>query len=85
MKRTATGISYRDDNLKEKLMPPVTLCPLPGFRKRGFYFDKKTLDENTFTWEDVFSASALKSLRNKQSYKITEISNYYIGKCFMIR
>ena len=81
----AVGITYRDEKIKEKPLPPITFCPWPGFKKRGFYFNKLLLDENTFGLEDIFQPKTVKDLRNKTAFEIKEIKNHMTGKCFMIR
>ena len=78
------GARYRDDIQKKKILPPLTFCPWPAYRKHGFYFNKKLLDENTFALEDIFQPDTVKELRNQSIFKIKEVRNYQMGKCFTL-
>jgi len=79
------GARYRDDKQKKKILPPLTFCPWPAFRKHGFYFNQKLLNENTFSLEDIFQPESLKELKNKSTFEIKVIHNFQIGKCFTLR
>ena len=63
----------------------MTFCPWPGFKKPGFYFSVKLLDENTYALADIFENDTLDELRDETMFEIREIKNYIIGRCFMIR
>jgi hypothetical protein len=84
-KAVAVGINYRDEKKTRKPLPPITFCPWPAFKKRGFHFNRKLLDENTFGLEDIFQPDTVTVLKNKTIFEIKEVRNYYIGKCFTMR
>jgi hypothetical protein len=84
-KTVASGVNYRDEKITKKPLPPLTFCPWPAFKKRGFHFNRKKLDENTFGLDDIFQPDTVTVLKNKTRYEIKEIRNYYIGKCFTMR
>ena len=73
-KITTTGIKYRVDIETTKLFPYFTLCPLPLFKKRGFYFTQKDYQENTFNLSDMFDQVTWLELNNSTMYFLKEVS-----------
>jgi hypothetical protein len=46
------GKFSRDEN--DSTSPYVTVCPLPGFRKQGFFYSKPEFYNNTFNQDEVY-------------------------------
>ena len=47
------------------MIPYLTICPLPGFRKRGFFYSNADFRTQTFDLDEVFGKDTVKQLRNQ--------------------
>ena len=47
MTNTATQFIENKKDL-DKLMPAMSVCPLPAFKKPGLFFNRKMFDDNSF-------------------------------------
>ena len=68
----------------EKLLPCITVCPVPGFKKKGFYFDEGSFDENAFNLSDIFVDRAVAKLNNVSEFRLVNIRTMFHGNCFTI-
>ena len=66
-------------------LPALTVCPLPGFKTRGKYYNLKTYLNNTFDLDEVFVRSTVESLKNKTGlYRVKEVYTLLLGRCYMV-
>jgi len=81
---TSTSIQLYNKNKTDKLMPSLTLCPLPAYKKKGIFYDNSTFMENTFSMDELFVESALKYVQNMKLFSIKTIYSMLLGRCYMI-
>ena len=80
---TTTGISY---SVKDPLTGPYfTVCPLPGFRKQGYFFRRSEFFNNSFNLDEIFDPETVTSLKNESQYSVTEVLSLYFGRCYCIK
>ena len=68
----------------EKQLPCITVCPVPGFKKKGFHFDHRSFDDNAFNLGDFFVDGAVARLNNASEFRLKNIRTMFHGNCFTI-
>ena len=49
------------------------MCPLQGYRKRGFYFSETDFRAMTFEMEDIFAQLTLEAFKNETKFSVKEV------------
>jgi hypothetical protein len=62
----------------------LTFCPMPGYKKNGFYFNEKSYNENIFQLEDIFGPDTVMDLKNTSNFLLKETQTLYLGLCFTL-
>ena len=60
--RTGTRVRY-SSKAEEKKLPCLTVCPAPGFKVKGFFYQENSSLENSFSFEDVFAEKTILDLK----------------------
>ena len=82
-KITMTSISYRARDSSTD--PYFTVCPMPGFRKQGYFFRRSEFFNNSFNLDEVFDAKMVSRLKNESQYLVTEVLSLHFGRCYCIK
>ena len=82
-KITMTSISYRARDSSTD--PYFTVCPMPGFRKQGYFFRRSEFFNNSFNLDGVFDAKMVSRLKNESQYLVTEVLSLHFGRCYCIK
>jgi hypothetical protein len=83
---TNTAIQFGNREKASRYLPPLTICPLPAYKEKGFHFRNQTFMNYTFTKEEVFSPFTLDKLKkDKPFFAIKEIQSLMLGRCFTIK
>ena len=81
--RTGTRVRY-SSKAEEKKLPCLTVCPAPGFKVKGFFYQENSSLENSFSFEDVFAEKTILDLKNDSLFSISRPCSQYLGCCFTI-
>ena len=81
---TRTGIRVRNSREGKKLLPCLTICPVQGFKVKGFFHGETAMLENSFSWEDVFAEKTIHKVRNNTLYSTTRPCSQFLGCCFTL-
>lgn len=84
IKLTNIGIRAWPHDQPTKKMPCITACPWEAFKKRGLFYNRKLLDEETFEKEDIFLHTEGYQVFNPRLFSIEEIRSIHFGRCFMV-
>ena len=71
--------------LKFKTLFVFTVCAVPVFKKKGFYYTKEAFEENAFPLEDFFLNKTLEKLNNKSHFSIVAMDSLIFGRCWSIQ
>jgi hypothetical protein len=83
-KITNTGNRIRFWKEENKTLPCMTLCPMPAFKKKGFFYSEKLMRENSYTLEDVFSKETVTAFNDISKFTIKNTSSQLLGHCFTL-
>ncbi len=61
-----------------------SVCPLPAYKKKGFFYLENDFRANTFLLEDIFSTSFMKRLKNNSEYIVKTVATLTLGQCFSL-
>ena len=78
---TSIGTRFTIEDPQHSL-PYLTICPMPGFRQKGFYYTRESFKNNTFNLEDIFDDKTTKHLKNEVYILIFFINCKYISSAF---
>ena len=81
---TNTSIQQDSKNKTNKLLPPLTICPVPAYKKKGIFYDLESYRKNTFSLEEILVPSSIKNLQNGTHFSIKPIYSILLGCCYMI-
>ena len=81
--RTGTRVRY-SSKAEEKKLPCLTVCPAPGFKVKGFFYQQNLVDQNSFSLEDMFSPKTVAQLRNSSTYSLKTTCSQLLGCCTTI-
>ena len=84
-KLTNMGVAFQENDVQDKELPCVTICPWPAFRSRNFSFTSETFLKQTFNLEDIIRISAMTQLNNASLFYTEEIRSVNLGRCYLIR
>ena len=79
-----TGIRVRYSSEESKQLPCITLCPTPGFKVKGFFYQQNLVDQNSFSLEDMFAPKTVAQLRNSSTYSLKTTCSQLLGCCTTI-
>ena len=83
-KMTTIGIRTYSENKETKLLPCITACPWQAFKRRGFYYNRKTLVQETFEKDEIFDDFKGCSGVDTSEYSVEEIHSIFLGRCYMV-
>ena len=83
-KITTTGVRTRYSKADEKQLPCFTLCPVSGFKKKGFFFRVSDLRKNSLELENILSPVTQFDLKNSANFTISEKLSQLSGRCYTI-
>ncbi len=83
-KMTTVGIRTYSQDEETKFLPCLTVCPWQTFKTRGFYYNRKTLVQETFEKEEIFADIKGFSVFNKSEYSLEEIQSVFLGRCYTV-
>jgi hypothetical protein len=83
-KITTTGTKTRPYSGKGKRLPCFSICSLPGYKNRGFYFTTKNYTDNTYNPEDFFPDKTLNEFKNKSRFLFAEVQTLFFGRCYKV-
>ena len=83
-KTTNTGSRIRFWKNKNKTLPCMTICPMPGFKKKGFFYSEKLLKENSFSLEEIFSPNTSSLFKNSSTFSIKYTTSQQLGQCITV-
>jgi len=82
---TSMAIQLSTSKKAKRLLPPLTVCPLPAYKSKGIFHNNQTYLNNTFSREEIFAPSFIAQLNDKNPlFSVTEISSLMLGRCYMI-
>ncbi len=81
---TSTAIQFYNTGEKGKLLPSITICPLPAYKNPGTFYNNKIYLNNTFSLEEVLIPSSAKYFRNGTNFDIKETQSLLFGRCYTI-
>jgi hypothetical protein len=82
---TSMAIQLSTSKKAKRLLPPLTVCPLPAYKSKGIFHNNQTYLNNTFSMEEVFAPYTLEELKSENPFlSITEIRSFLLGRCYMI-
>lgn len=58
-------VNLYSDSSSASIKPFITVCPLPGFRKKGYFFKRSEFYSNSFNLDEVFDPEAVTALKNQ--------------------
>ena len=61
-----------------------TVCAVPVFKKKGFYYTKEAFEENVYLLEDFFESETLEKLNNTSGFSIVAADSLIFGRCWSI-
>jgi hypothetical protein len=79
-KITTTGTKTRPYSGKGKRLPCFSICSLPGYKNRGFYYTTKTLNE--FKNKSRFLFAEVQTLFFGRCYKVCSLEEVHLGQAF---
>jgi hypothetical protein len=83
-KMTTVGIRTYSQDKETKLLPCITACPWQAFKRHGFYYNRKTLVQETFEKDEIFDEITKCSDLFTSEYTIEEIHCLFFGRCYMV-
>jgi hypothetical protein len=81
---TTIGIRTYSENKETKLLPCLTACPWQAFKKSGFYYNRKSLVQETYGKDEIFDDFKGCSDVDSSEYSIEEIHSIFLGRCYMV-
>ncbi len=81
---TNTSIQQYSTSKTHKLLPSLTICPLPAYKKKGFFYNNSIFMMNTYNLEDLLVPSSLHELSESTKYTVKTIHSIILGRCYMI-
>ena len=69
--------------ISQAKMPSMSICSEEPYKKNGFFFNRTSFDEHTFTFEQLFDAETVDRLAEKE-FSIKETHSQEMGRCFTI-
>ena len=80
---TTTGTSFQKP-VDDKLLPCFTIYPNQAFKKKGFFWNSKSYNENTYKLDELLDDDSLKAIGNTYEYWLAEEDTVFYGKMFTI-
>ena len=77
-KITSIGVGNQEDDVHEKALPCLSICPWRVFRNRGFHYTNDTYYNQTYNLSEIVFENEL-SYFEKQ-----EIKSFVLGRCHML-
>ena len=74
----------RDDKVNSKLLPCLTFCPWHTFKKKGFFYNRGMLNQNTFQINDIFVDDTVKRITNSSKFWIKDVASFILGRCVTV-
>jgi len=82
---TNTSIQLYPSPNGSRLLPSITICPLPSFKTRGKFYNVAAYLNNTFGIEDIFEEETMKQLlHNTTFYEHKEVFTLLTGRCHRV-
>ena len=77
-KITSIGVGNQEENVHEKALPCLTMCPWRVFRNRGFHFTNEAYYNQTYNLSEIVFENELSNFEKK------EIKSFNLGRCHML-
>ena len=81
---TSIGVRFQDDQLSEKMLPCLTVCPINAFKNQGFHFTIEEYYNQTYSMQEIFYENEKFNLSANSNYAIEEVNGIYTGRCYMV-
>jgi hypothetical protein len=81
---TAVGVRFQDEQLREKMLPCLTVCPMNAFKSTGFYFTVEEYYNQTYNMDEIFYYHNMFDLMSDFHLTIEELRGIYTGRCYMV-
>ena len=75
---TSTSIKKSD----KKLLPCLTFCPYPIFKRPVYPLTDKEFEENAFQLEDIFANKSLAEFNQSNDWNVYKTTGPLIGNCY---
>jgi len=88
-KMTSVGVRMLAIETEKKIPPCVTVCPLEGFKTRGFFYKEKEFLMQTYEIDDILLKGEkydflMQSIYNNTYHSIQEVQSVFLGRCYTI-
>jgi hypothetical protein len=78
----STVTSTSNVKSEKKVLPCLTFCPYPVFKKPVYPLTNEEFETNAYQWEDVFSNKTLEEFNQTNNWKVYKTSGPLTGNCF---
>jgi hypothetical protein len=84
---TSSGGRIQHSNEEKKNLPCMTFwtfCPMPGYKRKGFFYTEKTSTENSYSLEDMFNERTASFFKNESLFDVKSTTSQIFGQCYTV-
>lgn len=80
-----TFVAANDLALDKLLLPSITICPAPAWKKMGPFLTPHEMEESAFYAEEMFHPESLKAMKDETIFQFSPTNTIYYGRCHTIK
>ena len=69
----------------ELLLPSITICPAPAWKKMGPFLQPNELEQSAFYAEEMFHPKTLMEVQDERIFQLSSTNTFYLGRCYTIK